>query len=105
MSEDKICRAVVLAGGGSKGAYEVGVWQAMEELSIPYHVVTGTSIGALNGALMVQGALDEALHMWRNMDSSQVVADVPIPTDDLLGLRDVYHAFLRQMIGKGGLDI
>lgn len=99
-----ICRAVVLAGGGSKGAYEVGVWQAMEELSIEYHVVTGTSIGALNGALMVQGELEEALHMWRHMDSSKVVADIPAPTDDLSGLREVYYAFLRQMIGKGGLD-
>lgn len=100
----EVCRAVVLAGGGSKGAYEVGVWQAMEELGIEYHVVTGTSIGALNGALMVQGELQEALHMWRHMDSSKVVADIPIPTDDLAGLRDVYNAFLRQIIGNGGLD-
>lgn len=102
--EKKVCRAVVLAGGGSKGAYEVGVWQAMDELGIDYHVVTGTSIGALNGALMVQGELQEALHMWRHMDSSKVVADIPIPTDDLSGMREVYNAFLRQIIGKGGLD-
>ncbi|MEG1206112.1 MAG: patatin-like phospholipase family protein [Angelakisella sp.] len=99
-----IRRAVVLAGGGSKGAYEVGAWQAMEELSLPYHVVTGTSIGALNGALMVQGDLEEALHLWRHMDSSQVVAEAPVPTADLAGLRDVYYAFLKQMVGKGGLD-
>ena len=47
-------RAVVLGGGGARGAYEVGVWQAMAELGMDYQVVTGTSVGALNGALMVQ---------------------------------------------------
>lgn len=38
-------RAVVLAGGGSRGAYQIGVWQALRELGIEYHIVTGTSVG------------------------------------------------------------
>ena len=45
-------RAVVLSGGGSKGSYEIGVWKALRRLHIKYDIVTGTSIGALNGALM-----------------------------------------------------
>ena len=47
-------RAVVLSGGGSKGSYEIGVWKALRRLHIKYDIVTGTSIGALNGALMTQ---------------------------------------------------
>ena len=47
--------AVVLAGGGSRGAYQIGVWKALRELGIEYQLVTGTSVGALNGVLMVQG--------------------------------------------------
>ena len=46
-------RGLVLGGGGSRGAYEIGVWRAARELKIDFDVVTGTSIGALNGALVV----------------------------------------------------
>ncbi len=47
-------RAVVLSGGGAKGAYQVGVWKALRKLHYSYQIVTGTSVGALNGMLMVQ---------------------------------------------------
>ena len=56
--------AVVLAGGGSRGAYQIGVWKAMRELHIDYQLVAGTSVGALNGALMVQQEYDKALQVW-----------------------------------------
>ena len=39
-------RGLVLGGGGSRGAYEIGVWRAARELKIDFDVVTGTSIGA-----------------------------------------------------------
>ena len=42
-------RAIALCGGGTKGAYELGVWRAIQELDINYQIVTGTSIGAING--------------------------------------------------------
>ena len=44
---------LVLSGGGAKGAYEVGVWQALHEAEIAGDVaaVSGTSIGAVNAAL------------------------------------------------------
>ena len=65
-------RAVVLAGGGSRGAYQIGVWQALRELGIEYHIVTGTSVGALNGAMMVQGDYDLALHLWQQLVTTDV---------------------------------
>ena len=37
--------ALVLAGGGSRGAYQIGVWQALREMGIEYQIVTGTSVG------------------------------------------------------------
>lgn len=46
--------AIVLAGGGSRGAYQLGVWKALREMGVDYQLVTGTSVGALNGTLMVQ---------------------------------------------------
>ena len=65
--------AIVLGGGGSKGAYQVGAWRALRELGIKYDMVTGTSIGALNGALMVLGDYEKALGLWREIDIDKVV--------------------------------
>ena len=59
--------AIVLAGGGSRGAYQIGVWKALREMGIDYQLVTGTSVGALNGVLMVQQEYDKALAVWENI--------------------------------------
>ncbi|MEG1686918.1 MAG: patatin-like phospholipase family protein, partial [Angelakisella sp.] len=101
--QKKPCRGVVLGGGGSKGSYEVGVWQAMVELGLDWQVVTGTSVGALNGALMALDALDEALEMWSNLDNTRVMSEIPAATGD--SLRGVYRAFLSQMVKNGGVDV
>jgi hypothetical protein len=41
---------LVLSGGGAKGAYQLGVWKAMEEFDLSRRVraVSGSSVGALN---------------------------------------------------------
>ena len=59
--------AIVLAGGGSRGAYQIGVWKALREMGIDYQLVTGTSVGALNGVLMVQQEYDKALAVWEDI--------------------------------------
>ena len=43
-------RALVLSGGGAKGAYQLGVYKALKRLGIKINIITGTSIGAINGA-------------------------------------------------------
>lgn len=63
-------RAIVLSGGGAKGAYEIGVWRALRKLGIKYHIVTGTSVGALNGAMMTQKSYRKALKLWEDIDFS-----------------------------------
>ncbi|WP_252030839.1 patatin-like phospholipase family protein [Vibrio sp. SCSIO 43135] len=47
--------AVVLAGGGAKGAAHIGVLKALEELRIPVDIITGTSMGAYVGGLYATG--------------------------------------------------
>ncbi|SMG16114.1 patatin-like phospholipase family protein [Dethiosulfovibrio salsuginis] len=64
---------LVLSGGGGKGAYEVGVWKALEELKIRPKAISGTSIGAINGALYLQGSLEIALDMWQNLSAWKLV--------------------------------
>ena len=44
---------LVLSGGGAKGAYHVGVIKALYELGIQIDMLSGASIGALNGAVLL----------------------------------------------------
>ena len=66
-------RALVFCGGGSRGAYEIGVWQAMRELDIRVDGVYGTSIGALNAALVARGDLEAARSIWQNISISSIM--------------------------------
>lgn len=65
--------AIVLSGGGAKGAYQIGFWKAIRELKINYDIVCGTSIGALNGAFMVQENYKQAFKLWYFMDYKKVI--------------------------------
>lgn len=67
---------IVLAGGGAKGSYEIGVWKALRKLGIKYDIVTGTSVGALNGTMMVTGAYRDAVKVWENINYSNIISDV-----------------------------
>ena len=65
-------RAVVFSGGGAKGGYQIGAWQALRELNFSPNIVTGTSVGAFNGALMASDKYEEALNIWENMSMGMV---------------------------------
>ncbi len=64
--------ALVLGGGGSRGAYEVGVWQGLRELGIQIDLVTGTSVGAINGAIVAQNTFELAESLWKEIDTSMI---------------------------------
>lgn len=65
--------AIALEGGGAKGAYQIGAWKALDEAGIKYNAVSGTSVGALNAALMCMGDLKGALDLWRDIRLSKVI--------------------------------
>ena len=58
---------LVLEGGGAKGAYQIGSYFALKELKFEFKAVVGTSIGALNGALIVMGEPDKCAKMWKTL--------------------------------------
>ncbi|MGL4760682.1 MAG: patatin-like phospholipase family protein [Sarcina sp.] len=74
---------LVLPGGGGKGAYQVGVMKALDELGISKHIkyVSGTSIGALNTLLFVQGDIKVAEEVWDNISTEKIL---PIDNLDLM---------------------
>lgn len=83
--------ALVLSGGGSRGAYEAGAWQALTELGIQIDIVTGTSVGAINGAMVVQGDLDNTVRLWKEIES-HMIFDVPEGTQPREYAREiVFH--------------
>lgn len=66
---------IVLEGGGAKGAYQMGIWKALLECGILFDAVVGTSVGALNGAMMVQGDFQKALDLWESITPESVYGD------------------------------
>ena len=65
--------AIALEGGGAKGGYEIGVWRALEEMGIRYNAVSGTSVGALNGAMMAMRDLPRARAAWEDIRLDKVI--------------------------------
>jgi len=63
---------LALEGGGARGAFHMGVIKAFLEEGYDIGGVTGTSIGALNGAVLVQGAFEEGFRIWENLTPSQL---------------------------------
>lgn len=68
--------ALVLSGGGAKGMYHIGAWQALRELEISIDAVIGNSAGALMAGFIAQGDFETARDVVENLDISKVV-DIP----------------------------
>lgn len=97
---------IVLGGGGAKGSYEIGVWKALLELNIPVHTVVGTSVGAINGAIMVQGDFDIAYKLWTTLDMQSIISleNNTLLDGKQLNLKELMPT-ARKIIEKRGLDI
>ncbi len=71
-STPPIKRALILSGGGGRGAYQVGVWRRLQEIGWQPDLVCGTSIGSLNGALIGSGCdADQLEAFWKSLDRKQ----------------------------------
>lgn len=67
---------VALEGGGLKGAYHLGAMKAIRECNIEIGGYVGTSIGALNAAVLAQGDFEKLYDKWYNEGSSTIGIDV-----------------------------
>ncbi len=63
---------LALEGGGAKGAYHMGVVRAFLEEGYKFGGITGTSIGALNGAAIAQGDFEKAYRLWETIEPSML---------------------------------
>ena len=76
------CTALILPGGGARGAYQVGVLKAVSELTVdglnPFPVICGTSAGSINAAVLASHAhefstgVERLEQFWRGMFCARV---------------------------------
>ena len=67
-------RGLVLEGGGAKGCYQIGAYKALMEMGITFDYVVGTSIGAINAAMICQGDWEIAYKLWENISYEDVIS-------------------------------
>ena len=106
---------LVFSGGGGKGAYEIGVWKALDHFGITPNIggVSGASVGALNAALFAQGDLATAEAVWRSI-SPEAVMTLNGPISGLQRFLDLFDKDLdkwlqeylsnRGILSKDGLS-
>lgn len=92
-------RGLALEGGGAKGAFHVGALQAFFDRGITFDAVTGTSIGALNGAMIAQGDFETLKMLWTNAAISKV-ADVDDAEFDKLMSGDYDRSLVKYLVKK-----
>lgn len=99
---------LVLEGGGAKGAYQIGAWKALKEANIRIKGIAGTSVGALNGALICMGDLEKAESLWENISYSQIMSVDDKIMEDIFKQKKISRDALKDMmdyISDGGVDI
>jgi predicted acylesterase/phospholipase RssA len=66
--------ALVLCGGGGKGAYQIGCWKALREAGIAqFALISGVSVGALNAALIGMNDFELAKKLWSELSPDHVL--------------------------------
>jgi NTE family protein len=91
--------ALVLSGGGARGAYEAGVVSQLYAQGEKFDVICGTSIGAINGALIAQRPAAETLRsVWSTIQGAGIIREIPLVQSAQNVLADLQAAQ-----GAGGL--
>ena len=98
-------KALYLAGGGARGAYQAGVLKAISHIlqvkTLPFAMVSGVSIGTINAAIIAQHADDfplgvEKLEMlWREINSQQIFNSSNYELSKSV-IRNLSHLFIKQ---------
>lgn len=100
-------KAIVFAGGGSKGAYQLGAWKALNELGESFDIATGTSIGSINAAFYVQKDFEPAAQMWSEITAGDIMANginFDVSFESIVSQRDNLIPFLKNYLNTKSVD-
>ena len=96
---------LVLAGGGGKGAYQIGAWKALREMGVTFEAIAGASIGAINGAMIAMDDYEKATEFWHNISVDKGVKfSKNLPDSENLFSRKNWGVLFREVIKAGGID-
>lgn len=102
--------ALVLEGGGARGAYQAGVLKALFEAGYVFDGVAGTSVGALNGVMVAQNKFDESIKIWDEIDFANVL-DVNNFYGERLASKNFdqqtlkyFYGYFKKLVAGRGLD-
>jgi NTE family protein len=102
---------LVLEGGGARGGYQIGACKALMEIGFEIGMVAGTSVGALNGAMVVQENIEKAYDVWYEMSPDRVIKLEGNELGRFINSEfkpDMLKPFLkgiRKVISEGGLNV
>lgn len=102
--------SLAFCGGGGKGAYQIGVWKALDELGcLPgIKAVSGTSIGGLNALLFALGDFRRAKEIWYSVRESDIFAWGDFDADGLFsrdGLRDILRSLPLRKLSESPVTV
>ena len=96
---------LVLAGGGGKGAYQIGAWKALREMKVGFDAIIGVSIGSINGALIAADEYEKAVDMWKNVSIDKgIKINTELPDPENLLSKKNWGTLFREFVKNGGLD-
>lgn len=96
---------LVLAGGGGKGAYQIGAWKALRELGVTFDAIAGVSIGSINGALIAGGDFERAMEMWKSVSLDKgIKIDETLPDPENLFSKKNWPTLFKEVLKNGGID-
>lgn len=103
--------AFALSGGGAYGSVQVGMIKALLERGVVPDLIVGSSVGALNGALLAarpDSAVEELTELWRSMNRRVVFggrsgAGVPVIRLAGIGLAGIGLGMARNLMRDGAL--
>ncbi len=96
---------LVLAGGGGKGAYQIGAWRALKEMEIAFDAIAGVSIGSINGAIIAADEYDKAVEMWNSVSVDKGVRiSENLPDPENLFSKKNWSALFKELVKNKGID-
>ncbi|MBO1264407.1 patatin-like phospholipase family protein [Proteiniclasticum sp. SCR006] len=91
---------LALGGGGSRGSYEIGVLKALKEMNIEIGAITGTSIGAINGASFLMGDMELMEEIWKSLNRDSLIKFKDISIPDVIKNRGFDFDILMDLLKK-----
>lgn len=108
-------RGLALEGGGVRGAYQIGVVKALMDNGYVFDGFVGTSVGAVNAAILAQGDINKAIELWTNITVEKLFAKDEQAIIRFAGMTDLMaeftlqaslerYAAIRKILRNGGMD-